>query len=110
MVHICGRTGMALMVLQLAWAGLFILVWGGLDKKSGITLFFPLICLTSKEYWENHVASRSSWALTDLFCLKVIIPWKDAKSVLTRKWCPIKWNSNFIIPIFTASSSLNVEW
>ena len=32
----------------------------GQDRKSGIILFFPLICEISKEYWENHVVSLSN--------------------------------------------------
>ena len=74
------------MVLCLA-VMLFIV---GRERKSRITLVFPLICEISKEYCENHAASLSNWAFTALFGLNLSIPFEAAKSVSTRKWCPIR--------------------
>ena len=90
--------------------GLAVIIFiGGLERKSGMTLSFPLMCEISKENWENHAASLRSCAFTALLGLNLIIPFDAAKSVSTRKWCPIKWNSNFMIPCFIARSSLKVE-
>ena len=93
------------MVLSLA----VIIFIAGRERKSGIILSFPLMWEISKEYCENHAASLSSCAFTALLGLNLSIPFEAVKSVSTRKWCQIRWNSNFMIPCLIARSSLNVE-
>ena len=69
----------------------FIVLIGGLDRKSDIVLYFPLMCLISKECWLNHEANLISCGVTILLFRRLIsIPLDFAKSILTRKWCPIR--------------------
>lgn len=39
---------------------IFIVFLAGLERRSGFRFSFPLMCFTSKEYFENHMANLSN--------------------------------------------------
>ena len=81
-----------------------------LDSILRTMLSFPFTCLKMKEYCENHYDHLNSCAFGMNFFFKFSMWENVAIFYFTVKWCPIKWNSNFEMPYFTASISLKVEW
>lgn len=50
--------------------GLYIMILGfydGLDKKSARWFVFPLMCLVSNEYFENHSTHLNNWGCGTVF-------------------------------------------
>jgi len=82
----------------------------GLHRKLASIFFFLTMCLVSKECFENHYAYLRSRGWGICFFLNFSI-WENEKmSISTRKWCPMRWNSNFLMTYLTTKISLHIEW
>ncbi|PAL53941.1 hypothetical protein CEJ84_20100, partial [Acinetobacter baumannii] len=81
-----------------------------LDSKSGIRFWDPFICLTEKSYLENQSFNRSNIFSGTVLPLKLRMLGKAELSIWMRKWWPMRWYSNFLMPCFTAKISLNTLW
>ena len=60
---------------------------GGLDNRSGMRFWAPLICCTEKSYLENHVLRRRRCLSGSVLFFKLIIFRKEELSNLTIKLC-----------------------
>ena len=58
---------------------------GGLDNRSGMRFWSPLICCTEKSYLKNHVLRQRRCLSGSVLFLKLRIFGKDELSNLTRK-------------------------